>query len=344
MSILDELIRRGTRVVVTTHLTQLKAYGLGRELVNNVSVEFHPETLKPTFRLLYDVPGESHAILTAERIGLPASLIHAARGYVDKAAGGSSELIRSLHEKTREVEERGRELEEKQKELQTRLDRIRSDREEIVEEFRKKASSIIRRAETEIADLQRSLKSKKIKDRPKPGGELKRIRNEIERDLGIPLEKRPRVPQPGARVRITSLGKEGIVQSIRDKEEVEVTVGKLKVRADCNDLTILDDGLAKKSSSKKERIRVDIPIATPRREVNVVGLRVDDALPVVERAVDEALLGGLSSLNIIHGKGTGRLKQAIWEHLSGHSLVRGFHVADICSGGEGVTVVELEAD
>ena len=78
--------------------------------------------------------------------------------------------------------------------------------------------------------------------------------------------------------------------------------------------------------------------------MNVVGLRVDDALPVVERAVDEAVLGGLSSLNIIHGKGTGRLKQAIWEHLSGHSLVQGFHVADISFGGEGVTVVELAAD
>ncbi|MEJ2719234.1 MAG: hypothetical protein P8182_19230, partial [Deltaproteobacteria bacterium] len=227
MSILDELIRRETRVVVTTHLTQLKAYALGREPVKNVSVEFHPETLKPTFRLLYDLPGESHAIVTAERIGLPASLIRAARGYLDSAAAGSSQLMRTLREKILETEKRERELEEKQAELQTQLDRIRSDREEIVEEFRKKASGIIRRAETEIADLQRSLKSKKIKERRKPGSELERIKTEVARDLGTPLEKEVRVPEPGARVRIKSLGKEGIVQSIRDKNEVEVSVGKL---------------------------------------------------------------------------------------------------------------------
>jgi DNA mismatch repair protein MutS2 len=93
-----------------------------------------------------------------------------------------------------------------------------------------------------------------------------------------------------------------------------------------------------------EQIRVDIPPVSPKWELNVIGLRVEDALPIVEKALDEALLGGLPSLNIIHGKGTGRLKKAIWEYLSGHALVKDFRLGDIRAGGAGVTVVDLVSE
>ena len=139
---------------------------------------------------------------------------------------------------------------------------------------------------------------------------------------------------------IKSLGKEGTVQEILDRGLVEVTLGKVRTRADVEDLLVLEVP-DEKSSFKMEQVRVDIPLATPRREVNVVGLRVHEALPIVDKAVDDALLGGLSSLDIIHGKGTGRLKKAIWDHLDSHTLVRDFHTASIEMGGEGVTVVEL---
>jgi DNA mismatch repair protein MutS2 len=107
------------------------------------------------------------------------------------------------------------------------------------------------------------------------------------------------------------------------------------------DLVVLSHGAAKKSSSKIEHVGVDMSPASPRWEVNVIGFRVDEALPVVEKALDEALLGGLPSLTIIHGKGTGRLKKAIWECLTGHALVKEFRTGEARFGGEGITVVEL---
>jgi DNA mismatch repair protein MutS2 len=343
MGIMDELISRGTRVVVTTHLVHLKAYALGRSEVKNVSVEFHPQTLKPTFRLLYDLPGDSHAIATAERIGLPNSVIEAARKYVDAAAGGGSKLIQTLRDKIAEVEARRQELEQDQRELEEELSRTRSGREEILEEFRKEAQKLVRDAEKQISGLVRYLKSGQKKDYFKPHGELKRIKTELEQGLGTRLDKRAQLPPIGSTVHIKSIGKPGIVQALLDRGEVEVSAGKMKMRAAADDLIILAQAPEKKNSSKKKLVRVDIPITNARREVNVIGLRVDEALPVVDRAIDEAVLAGLTSLNVIHGKGTGRLKQAVWDHLSGHSLVKGVHSADLHLGGAGVTVVDLES-
>ena len=341
MAILDELIVRGCGVVVTTHLTLLKAYALGKRNVKNVSVEFHPVTLKPTFRLLYDLPGESHAIETAERIGVAEKVLKAARDYIGKAGGGSARLVESLRRKISEVELHSQELEEKKRVLDEELTNIRLNREEIVEEFRKEVRQTIRKAEKEIADLQQSLKSGRIKRGSRPREVIAQIKHEITQKLGTSLEKRAPMPEIGAPVKIRSLGREGTVRALLDKGKVEIALGGLTVRADAEDLLILGRSPAKNNSSKKKQIGIDIPLATPRWETNVIGLRVDEAIPIVEKAIDEALLGGLSAITIIHGKGTGRLRKAIWDSLSGHPLVSSFRAGDIRGGGEGVTVVEL---
>jgi DNA mismatch repair protein MutS2 len=343
MGILDELVGRGTRVVVTTHLTHLKAYALGRSDVKNVSVEFHPKTLRPTYRLLYDLPGESHAVATAERIGLPASVTAAARGYLAEGDGEGSSLIERLRERITETERLRDELEERRRELQEELETTRAHREEVVEEFRRKAHDLVKEAEKEIASLQKSLKRGKVGKRP-PRERLSDIRERIVEGLGTGLEVEPRMPEEGSSVRVETLGKTGIVQSLLDKGQVEVSVGKMKIRADAGDLTLIEGPAVKKSASNQERIRIDIPIVNARREVNVIGLRADDAVPLVERAIDDAVLAGLTSLSIIHGKGTGRLKQAVRDLLSTHALVKGLHEADIHLGGAGVTLADLKTE
>lgn len=344
MAILDELIARGCRVVVTTHLTLLKAYALGKPNVKNVSVEFHPVTLKPTFHLLYDLPGESHAIETAEGIGLAQNVVKSARAYLDRDGRGSYGLVESLRRKLSDVELSRQELAEKQRILEKEWTNIRSKKEEIIEEFRKEARQTMRKAEKEIGELQQSLKSGRLKGGPKPRVILGQIKQEITERLGTPLEKRPPMLDVGATVRIKSLNREGTVRALSDRDKVEVAVGGLTVRADAEDLLIVDRGPAKKNPSKKKRIGVDIPLAVPRWETNVIGLRVDEAIPVVDKALDEALLGGLSTITIIHGRGTGRLKKGIWEYLSGHPLVGSFRAGDFRGGGEGVTIVELVAE
>ncbi|MEW6113351.1 MAG: endonuclease MutS2 [Thermodesulfobacteriota bacterium] len=345
MAIMDELIARGARVVITTHLTHLKAYALGRPEVENVSVEFHPQTMQPTFRLLYNVPGESHAIETAERIGLPEHVIAAARSYADKAAGGSSKLIERLRNEISAVELNKKALEEERGAVARELEDFRTAREGMLEGFRREAREAVRTAERRIAELQKALKTAKGKERPRVRESMAQIKADLEQGLGVPLEKQLPELSVGTRVRVGRLGKEGVVSEILEKGHAEVSVGKMKVRAAVEDLDILEPGVStKKNTLKMEQIRVDIPLATPRGEVNVVGLRVDEALPVVDKALDDAVLGGLSSVHVIHGKGTGRLKQAIRDYLSQHALVKGIRGGDMRRGGEGVTIVDLDTE
>ncbi|MEW6533279.1 MAG: endonuclease MutS2 [Thermodesulfobacteriota bacterium] len=345
MAIMDELIARGARVVITTHLTHLKAYALGRPEVENVSVEFHPQTMQPTFRLLYNVPGESHAIETAERIGLPEHVIASARSYADKAAGGSSKLIERLRNEISAVERSKKALEEERGDVALELEDFRSARGEMLEGFRREAREAIRTAERRIAELQKALKTAKGKERPRVRESMAEIKADLEQGLGVPLEKQLPELSVGTRVRVGRLGKEGVISEILEKGHAEVAVGKMKVRAAVEDLDILEtDASTKKNTLKMEQIRVDIPLATPRGEVNVVGLRVDEALPVVDKALDDAVLGGLSSVHVIHGKGTGRLKQAIRDYLSQHVLVKGIRGEDMRRGGEGVTIVDLDTE
>ncbi len=341
MAILDNLISRGVRVVATTHLTQLKAYALSRPAVKNVSVEFHPVTLKPTFRLLYDLPGESHAIVTAERIGLPAGVIAAARSYLDKSAGGSSQLIQNLKEKLADVDRTQSELWEKRAALDVEMEKVKAERENVLEEFRKEAREMLNRARRELADLQNALKrSKETKIVPKPSETLEQIKRDFVAKLGA-LERSIKLPQVGSKVLVKKFDKQGTVTEVTDKGRLGVSIGGINLVADLDDVVLLNIGQEKKSPSKIGRIGVDISPSSPRWEVNVIGMRVDEALPVVEKAIDQALLGGLPSLNIIHGKGTGRLKKAIREYLSGNKLVRSFQSGEAGIGGEGVTVVEM---
>lgn len=344
MAILDELVERGARVLVTTHLTHLKAYGLSRPHVKNVSVEFHPVTLKPTFRLLYDLPGESHAIETAERIGLAPRVIAAALKYRDSASGGSSGLLQDLRAKISEVEAQRRQMEETQQALDGELAEIRATREESIEGFRREIRDLMRKAERQIADLQQALKSGSLKRGPKPREVLATMKAEAIEKLGVPLEKALPLPPVGATVRVKTIGREATVKSIPERGRVEVVMGGLTMRVDAEDLDIVRTAGNKKKSSKTEQIGVGTPLAAPRWELNVIGLRVDEAVPMVEKALDDALLGGLATISIIHGKGTGRLKKGIREYLSGHSLVSKFHPGGIDAGGDGITIVELVSE
>jgi len=225
--------------------------------------------------------------------------------------------------------------------LQEQLSQIRAEKEEIVEVFRKDAREMIRSAERQIADLQQSLKAGKIQRGPKPRQVLEQIKTEIVQKLGTPLEKQYPSLEPGTRVKVTTLGREGTVKSVLDKGRVEIAMGNVTVRADSEDLVVIGRPGGRKSPSTKAHLGVHIPLATPRWEVNVIGLRVDDALPIVEKAIDEALMAGLASMSIIHGKGTGRLKKAIWDHLASHAFVKNFQSGSVQGGGEGVTVVNL---
>lgn len=341
MAVLDELVEKGTRVVVTTHLSQLKAYGLVQQRAKNVSVEFHPVTHQPTYRLLYDVPGESHAIRTAQRIGISEAVLLRAGSYLDTFAGGSSRLLTELREKIAHYDALIQSVEERERVLEREIQELKAGKNETLEAFRSQCFMMIREAERKIVDIQKSLKAGLEKKKSGPREELKKITRELETALGVSIKPKGSSLTPGSHVRIPGLGKEGRITNVSESGLAEVAIGKLKVKVKLSDLTDATAQRREKSASKKETIGVEIPIAIPRWEVKIIGLRVDEAITVVEKAINDAFLGGLSELSIIHGRGTGRLKMAVREYVSRHALVKKFRNAEFSAGGDAVTVVEL---
>jgi DNA mismatch repair protein MutS2 len=340
MAIMDEIMSRHAKVVVTTHLTQLKAYAMGTGGVKSASVEFHPVTLQPTYRLLYDLPGESHAIATAERIGVSSKVIERSREYLDQASGGAAQLMVRLKEKLDNLEGVERELAAKTEILDSKVKELESEKELILERARKEALEALSDAKREIVEIQKALKTGKIKDAAKPGRVLEEVKDQLSQRLGGALERTTPTPEPGQRALVKSLSRVAVVDGPLEKGKVPVRLGNVKTRVNLEDLEPLA-GPSEKNASKNEQIKVDIPIAKPRSQVNIIGLRVEEAIPIVEKALDEALLGGLSAVTIIHGKGGGRLKKAVREHFQGVPFIKGLHPGGAGEGGEGQTVVEL---
>ncbi len=341
MAIIDELIRLDARVVVTTHLTQLKSYALAKPELKNVSAEFHPQTLKPTYRLLYDLPGESHAIATAERIGLPQQVLDTAKTYADKSAGGSSRLLAELKNKLDEAQNLKAELEIKKAELDAQISELNATRNQITENYLREARETVRNAEKSLSELQKSLKTGAIKSAREVKDAVYYIKQDISDKFQTPFQVRRSSFEAGDYVRINSLGREGKVKMAPERGKLEIEVGKMLFRADPEDVDLIRKGTLEKNTSKKSLIGVEMPSATPSWEVNVIGLRADEALPIIEKAIDNAMLSGLSTIRVIHGKGTGRLKKAVADYLSKQSYVKAFHSGASEEGGAGVTIIDL---
>ncbi len=344
MAILDELSKRRVRVVVTTHLTQLKAYALSRPFVKNVSVEFHPVSLKPTYRLLYDFPGESHAIATAERIGLAPEVVAAARGYLDRSGGGGAQLIKDLREKLAEVEQTSAELSEMKSQTQSELHKIAAEKEFMLEDFRIEARTLLAAAQRQITELQQSLKNKKPdRPAPRPAEVLNRLRSDLTTSFG-PLERTAPAIEVGATVRLKKFGKQGQVTDILDGGKIEVAVRGLNIKTDVDEVEIISTKSTMPKPAMRGSVSIDQSDSSPGWDIKVIGMRGDEAISAIEKAIDKALMAGLYTLNIIHGKGTGRLKKIIREYLAKSSLVKSYRGGDLNLGGEGVTIVELAFD
>jgi len=277
---------------------------------------------------------------------LPKSLIEKARIYSDHAAGGSTALIAGLREKLIVLDLLREENERLKEKLNQELMETSEKRKELVEQFRKEASDLIKKAERDLSSLRQSIKSGHINSGKEIHEKFHEVKSEIVEKLQIPLAKSRQNWEEGSLVSIQSLGKQGVITSARDRGKVDVLVGKITVRVNSDDLILIKRPTDKKKPSKNSVIGVESPLtmATPGWEINVIGMRVDEAIPVVEKSIDNAILGGLTSLRIIHGKGTGRLRQAIVEYLSTHGLVLNYRSGLPQEGGAGATIVDLRPE
>ena len=357
-SILTRLLNIHVRTLATTHYSELKVFALTTPGVENASVEFSVETLRPTYRLSIGVPGKSNAFEISRRLGLPENLIESAKQLLSSDSVRFEDVIANA-EYHRQVAEREREIAQEAREETVRLrdaaERLRKEmeekREQTLRKTRDEAKRILenarRESESVIADLKRMKK-----EATAAGGDAsvnalrKRLENGID-DLSEGLKEKqdtseaPKTVNPGDRVEILTLGTEGVVLAKPDdRGEVQLQAGIMKFKAHISQLRLKEP--EKKPTQSVVRNKTAGAARSVAMECDVRGMALDEALDVVDRYLDDAVLAGLNEVSIIHGKGTGILRTGIQQDLRKHRHVKSYRNGVYGEGEMGVTVVTLK--
>lgn len=360
-AILSHLLETGCVTLVATHYPELKTFAHSTEGVVNASLEFDIKTLRPTFKLTIGLPGRSNALAIAQKLGLPQSIIESAKAEINPLDLRADKLLddirkeRNRTSREREKLEKARAKIEKQTlELEKRLEKIEDERRETLAKARAEG-------ELEVAVLKRNIDSLKsqLKKASQPLQAIKAIEAEMEKmeaKAEAPVERRQTAESRqsfalGEKVTVGTLNAEGVVTALSESD-AEVQIGTIRVRAKMSDLIrrqTPDDGSTRGALPQREKNRKPLSAvhrpssSSPGMEVDLRGLMSEDALDKMERYLEQAYLSGLPWVRIIHGKGTGKLRQAVRDALKGHVYVRSFEEGGPTEGGEGVTVVKLNA-
>ncbi len=373
-AIVQHFRQRGALVVATTHFDAVKTWGIGTEGVAVAAFAFDPQDFAPTYRLIYGAPGRSLAIEMAQRLGLPASVVTAARGLLSddqkrlqahlsridaQARALEADRVklerdrRTLHEATAALQQRDRSLTEREEVFKKRLnerldDRLRQARREIdsvIEQMREKSDALV-----EKASLRAALNTG---DAGAVRGEARSAIDRIVdglRHFGAAGAEAPATPVVGSRVAIGGMGLEGVVVSI-DGNQAEIDMRGKRVRAKVKELRVLSapqgappSREASAGQAPQGRVRVTVDLA-PREgmlsELKVIGMTVDEAIDRVARFLDDTLVTGIQEVRIVHGHGTGQLRKGLHAYLRTNPLVRKYYAAPENQGGGGATIVEL---
>ncbi|WGF40323.1 endonuclease MutS2 [Lysinibacillus capsici] len=356
ISILDEVHGRGARVMATTHYPELKAYGYNRPGVVNASVEFDIETLSPTYRLLIGVPGRSNAFEISSRLGLPESIIDRAKGFTGTDRHEVESMIASLEETRRQSEDDAErshalllESETLRKELQDKLQAYEERKEALDKKAKEKARKIVdeakREAEVIIAELR---EMRKNADQVVKEHELIEARKRLEEATPLEdnkvLKKAAQVKARaqnlvvGDEVKVLSYGQRGTLLEKVSNTEWVVQMGILKMKISDSDLEYIKpekEPVLRTAGVKNRNSHVKL-------ELDLRGERYEDAIVRTEKYIDDALLSNYGRVSIIHGVGTGALRQGIQSYLKKHKRVKSFRFGEAGEGGLGVTIVELK--
>lgn len=354
IAILDELGSKGAYVLATTHYPELKTYGFERPQTINASMEFNEETLRPTYRLLIGIPGQSNAFNISARLGLEAHIITAARDLTAKDSQDLNEMIADLVKKRRQAEEDAIELEhdltEARKvhtELTTMYERFSAERERLLEDAKKQANELVTQAQSKadeiIKDL-RELQTKAVSDvKENQLIDAKAKLNALEQPQALQKNrilrkaKKEQTLQPNDDVMVTSYGQRGVLLKKVDAHTWEVQLGILKMKLDESELEKIK--VAPKKAKRAGTVLRSASKSHVSPRLDLRGERYEEALTEVDRYIDAAILAGYPSVTIVHGKGTGALRQGITQYLNTNRAVKRFNFAAPNNGGDGATVV-----
>ncbi|MBQ8747547.1 MAG: endonuclease MutS2 [Clostridia bacterium] len=366
MSILEEVRRVGCLCAATTHYAELKAYALETEGVTNASCEFDVETLRPTYRLIIGTPGKSNAFAISEKLGLPEKIVARASQFVETGARDFEAVIAKLEEtrlqlqnEREEAERLRREYEEFKTKAEKKLRQKIGTAEKDAERMRAQAEQMLLSAKATSNFIYDQLeKLKKEKDAADLAAKMAQTKKDIRARIND-YESRvydpqddtededyvlPRPLKKGDRVKHRNLGTIGVLVDDPDKKgNVSVRMGQVKTRANVKDLRLIADAETAEARDRKNQKQYRAVVSREfKPELDVRGQIGDDAWFMVDKYLDEANVAGIHSVTVIHGKGTGALRAAIWARLKNDKRVTSFRAGAYGEGDYGVTVIELK--
>lgn len=363
IAILSTLHDRGIRAMATTHYSELKVYALSTPGVENASCEFDVETLRPTYRLLIGVPGKSNAFAISQKLGLPLSIIERAKEQISQEDETFEDVLSNLEESRKTIESEREELASYKEEIKTlkeqleaKQDKLDQRKERIIAEANEEAHRILREAK-DYADQTMRIFNKAGKD-SMSAKELEKHRSDLRKKMDKAGKKvalktpqkqkstlRPQDLSLGDSVKVMSLNVKGTVSSKPDsKGMLFVQMGILRSKVHISDLQLIDEPVITgpaltRTGAGKIKMNKSASVST---EINLLGKTVDEAVSELDKYLDDAYLAHLSSVRIVHGKGTGALRKGVHNYLKRLKYVQDFHLAEFGEGDAGVTIVEFK--
>ena len=367
MAMLEHLHEQGVLTMVTTHYSELKTFAYGHEGMENASVEFDPVSLRPTYRLLMGVPGSSNAFNISRRLGLAEDIIQNAGELLNQEHVHMENVLQELDSERRRYESGSKEIEDLRREseqLRNALAYSKSEFErrknEMLRKAREQADEIYRRSRRESEAVLKELRSMKADfDTKRLEQAAEEARKKLNKTLsedaplpeGAPLSAK--TAKKGLNVFVVSLGKNGIITDVNGND-VTVQVGILKMTVPAKKCLLTKAQPAHTEAAPKKRKGFSKNAAanyahqmfiaksgSAKQEIDLRGMTLDEAIPVVDKAIDDALIAGIGQLRLIHGKGTGALRAGLTAYLSTNRFVKKLETAALEAGGSGATVIDL---
>lgn len=358
ISILEFLKNNSILTIATTHYQELKKYAIITSGVQNASVEFDIENLKPTYKLLIGIPGKSNAFAISEKLGINHEIIKYARNLMDKQDVDIENLLKKIYDDKIEIEKQKEEIQKNlnqvellRKNLEKDDSNIKLKEKELINNAKIKARDILLDAKNEASMLIAQMKE--IEENSDSINQLDNLRNKINNsikeksvsysDENISLNPIPKdLIKPNLSVFITTLSQNGVVVSnINKNDEVQVQIGQIKTNIN---IKYLEKAKNSQNDNLKKETKSSYKISKTKNiasEINVIGLTVEEAIPIIDKFLDDCILAKLQTTRIVHGKGTGKLRQGIHNFLKKHPKVKSFRTGTYGEGEMGVTIVSL---
>ncbi len=365
IAILNFLHNMKCRTMATTHYSELKIYALSTAGVENACCEFDVQTLRPTYRLLIGIPGKSNAFAISQKLGLPDYIIHDAKSRIEAEDEAFEDIISRLEESRITIEKERQEIQNYKNEvgrlkarLEQKEERFDERKEKLIRSANEEAQKILREAketaDRTIKNINKIASSSGVDtraletERAKLRDNLKKVESSLSLKKEIRPHKaiNPKTLRIGDSVKVLSMNLKGVISTLPDtKGNLFVQMGILRSQVNINDLELIPEssingpGLeGRKKGSGSSNIKIS-KSASVSPEINLLGMTVDEALPLLDKYLDDAYIAHLQQVRIVHGKGTGALRTGIHKHLKRVKVVKEFHLGEFGEGDAGVTIV-----